>query len=130
MTTSFRIVPRSFVGNRARVVAAAVVLGCAGHLSVPLNSQSTWGANPTWAPAGTNVGIGTSTPTFALDINTWCDTLLRILTGGGLISYIGQANGLWGSAGPTDLGMYLASNLYIGSGAGIKMTVTNAGNVG
>jgi hypothetical protein len=64
MTLSLRIVPPSFVGNRARAIAVGVVVACAVYMPGSLYGQGNWqpGTNPTWVPAGTKVGIGQPNP--------------------------------------------------------------------
>src|SRR5439155_23169443 len=101
MNTSFLIVLSSFVRNRARAVAALVALGCA--LCMP---SSLWGQNY-WTQSGNslypnstgwNLGIGITTPAFTADLNSCCDTVIGLLTGGGRFAFIGQGNGLFTNA--------------------------------
>jgi len=59
---------RALFARRIQTIAIGIGAICLAHLSIPLYGQSSWGANPTYLPAGTNLGLGTSSPYWMLTL--------------------------------------------------------------
>ena len=64
-----RIAVQFFLGNRARAIATGVVVAFGSVSSAYGQSNSSWGASPTYV-TGANVGIGTNNPAAPMDIET------------------------------------------------------------
>lgn len=62
------VYPRVLFARRIQSITIGIGVICLAHLSIPLYGQSSWGANPTYLPAGTNLGLGTNSPYWMLTL--------------------------------------------------------------